>query len=363
MNNQKNYRYLSLLAIIVGLGGFYFQSFAQDSAELFNIDVKSNDYLDNTNEYVATRSKKAFGGSYWLTFAFAKDNDGLKTGFKDINATATFTSESAIPYKIGKIKANFGLSPFTNNGLKSIYLKVCDQNNFSNDCENCKIIYDVNNTDLNKQFSDLEFIIPKPQENEYYQLCVSTNQSNNAGWCYLKVLRFYASNDTDTEIIDQPVMAQEDEYNVRFSFVSHSGDLHLMAWEYDNKNNPIREVNVDQTIQLMSLTHNDFNTTDANWSNWVAGRDNKVYLTTPETGNFYKIRSKSVVNDGDDVRQSEELVSYISRDGILTVLEAINDENNPGTEKWYNLQGHEVKVPSNGIFIHVVNNKATKVKI
>lgn len=141
--------------------------------------------------------------------------------------------------------------------------------------------------------------------------------------------------------------------NTSFNIVSHTSDLHVIYSLYDDDSQFVKEVVGPDKTGDTRASEPDYGDS---WENKVAGMGINYTINAPESG-YYKVQAKSVSVDG---KHSEELVTYLSKDGILTSSATIKVSPQDGESVWYNLQGQRIDNPSNGVFIRVQNGKATK---
>lgn len=365
-----------------------------DEAPIFEINTDQNSW-SVAKIYQEMIESKAFGGSTWTAIGFYHNGnstsnnwygsfkDGLWYCLKEGFLISMIQNSTSLTHNFKYITLTVEAYDDENDQPSAPYILITKRNDIFDDLgdPNHPLTTDINIEDyendivkcdftkIDRTISDVrnsyfytfgaEIILPETFINEklyeslidnlYYRISFPTEKSkSNKGYSFkLTSIKFYGD-------MSKPVVTKETSGDkTKFNIVSNYGDLHVIYSLYDDNNQFVKEMSKPSNMGNTRASEPDYGDT---WENKVADAGKNFTIEAPESG-YYRVHAKSVSADG---KHSEELVTYLSKDGILTSSTTVYVSPEEKEKVWYNLQGQQIENPSNGVFILIKNGKAVK---
>ena len=315
-------------------------------------EVNSTDDIwdDNSSPGTINQSKIMIGDSFWQTWGFTSNSQGLQCGINDYgNLTSRLYNISPIEYPIQRMRFLMG---FTNYDYFNympdqwFFVKRSLTDNFNNAETETFIVEQIDNVTF-------EVIFPDAKENMFYSIEIFTNGHPNklkdyTNWIRLQRIDFYGPIPAE-----EPVVGVVND-NGTYYFTSYSGELHLIASKYNSSKELIENVVMPETY----TNDHASSLAGSSWSNNVALEKETYSLDAPDNPNHYiQVQYKTI----DNGISSAEKTLYLGKDGFLTGIDNISMERDANDEtKWFDLQGREVLNPEKGLYIKKSGSKITK---
>lgn len=306
--------------------------------------------------YEHINSTSAFGGQFWtIDNAVYGSSNYIGIGSPFYPLTSTLTSESCISDKIALaslyLDINYKSKGSTDN-IEEIALLVAD----SPDLLDIEINPDL--TDVDKytssdpiqhdSFMNFRIDDSKVAADRCYALRFKTNTYTfndgvNDDLIRIKSLTFYRRRR------ESPTITLTGNY---IEVVSESGELHMIADEYDSDGTFIGPVHNNLPASAPSRTTAPRRVvTPGDWSApYTAARDVVTKIPAPADNHFIWVHSKSKKEDGTFSNTVSEL---FNTEGVVVSTPTLLDddcEKASGVE-YYDLQGRRLSAPGNGLII------------
>lgn len=320
---------------------------------LGSFSVKADEYFDPSghDEYISAynwttntqpadplETTDAFAGTYWKTYAFSREGNTFmpSTGFVDFPITGTITSQSPVNKNFRRVALHLSYltTDWRDQYPHTTYMKIAT----SSDFEGALTCYPTRMLSTQGEF--LIFDLPERSTNDFYQFCFEVPAGGpRDAWVGVYEIFFYTASEPEDVSVDN------DEENKICTVISHSGELHVIAEEYDSNGNYLGDISY--------IRRNE-----EPWTNKVAEENEPYIINYPHTpGNYIDIYAKSV-NNG--VHSAEKYVRITNTETPSNIesLEIRSFNDNSAIE-WYDLNGNKLKFPSNGLIIKRQNSKSS----
>lgn len=317
------------------------------------LSVKADEYFDPSghDEYISAynwttntqpadplETTEAFAGTFWETFAFSREGNTFmpSTGFIDFPITGTITSKSTVNKNFRRVALHLSYltTDWRDQYPHTTFMKIAT----SSDFEDAQTIYPTRMLSTQGEF--LIFDLPERSTNDFYQFCFEVPAGGpRDAWVGVYEIFFYTASESEAVSVDV------DEENKICTLISNSGELHVIAEEYDSAGNYLGDISY--------IRRND-----EPWTNKVAEENEPYTINFPATsGNYIEVYAKSV-NNG--VHSAEKYIRLTNNETPSSLKNLdIQSVDNLSPVEWYDLNGTKLEFPSKGLMIKRQNSKSS----